>query len=285
MQATANSLVKNQKALHRRPTLLILDEPTAALGEQEAEQLGAHLLRLRNDGLAILYVTHLLGEVFAIADRVTILRDGLVVLVDEVAKVTPAKVIDAISPAAGLGLSETRTRGLARADGPAALELTEVVVDGVGPASLVLHGGEILVVFGLLGSGRTELLEGVYGSRRIASGSVQVGGRPLATSSPSARALAGRHRARRRRPDPPEHLRQDVDARQHADAPLQSPLSLVHPADEDGARRLRGDRRRCPATTRQSGRSGLDAVGWQPAEARGWTVARGTRPYRRAAHG
>ena len=190
LSAGDRQLVEIVKALHRRPTLLILDEPTAALGEQEAEQLGAHLLRLRNDGLAILYVTHLLGEVFAIADRVTILRDGLVVLVDEVAKVTPAKVIDAISPAAGQR-TETRTRGLARADGPAALELTEVVVDGVGPASLVLHGGEILVVFGLLGSGRTELLEGVYGSRRIASGSVQVGGRPLRTSSPSAALRAG----------------------------------------------------------------------------------------------
>ena len=109
LSAGDRQLVEIAKALHRQPKLLILDEPTAALGEQEAEQLGAHLLRLRNDGLAILYVTHLLGEVFAIADRVTILRDGLVVLVDEVAKVTPAKVIEAISPAAGQRIG-TRAR-------------------------------------------------------------------------------------------------------------------------------------------------------------------------------
>ena len=91
LSAGDRQLVEIAKALHRRPKLLILDEPTAALGEQEAEQLGAHLLRLRNDGLAILYVTHLIGEVFAIADRVTILRDGLVVLVNEVAKVSPPR--------------------------------------------------------------------------------------------------------------------------------------------------------------------------------------------------
>lgn len=178
-------LVEIAKALHRDPKLLILDEPTAALGEQEADQLGRFLLRLRNDGLAILYVTHLLGEVFAIADRVTILRDGLVVLVDEVARVTPAKVIEAISPASGQ-LARTQVGDAAIAAGPAALQLKEVVVEGVGPASLTLHGGEILVVFGLLGSGRTELLEGIYGSRRIVSGSVEVAGRAFKTSSPSA---------------------------------------------------------------------------------------------------
>ena len=190
LSAGDRQLVEIAKALHRRPKLLILDEPTAALGEQEAEQLGAHLLRLRDDGLAILYVTHLIGEVFAIADRVTILRDGLVVLVDEVAKVTPAQVIDAISPASGQR-SEARTREIATSNGSAALELHEVVVDGVGPASLSLRRGEILAVFGLLGSGRTELLEGIYGSRQITSGSVRVGGRGFKAASPRSALQAG----------------------------------------------------------------------------------------------
>ena len=190
LSAGDRQLVEIAKALHRQPKLLILDEPTAALGEQEAEQLGTHLLRLRDDGLAILYVTHLLGEVFAIADRVTVLRDGLVVLVEEVQKVTPAKVIDAISPASGQRI-EAGTRGLATTNGSTALELQAVEVDGIGPVSLSLHRGEILVVFGLLGSGRTELLEGIYGSRQIESGSVQVHGHGFKTGSPSAALRAG----------------------------------------------------------------------------------------------
>ncbi len=183
-------LVEIAKALHRRPKLLILDEPTAALGEQEAEQLGVHLRRLRDEGLAILYVTHLIGEVFAIADRVTVLRDGQIVLTDDVARVNPAQVIEAISPASRQRI-KADTREPATSNGSAALELDEVVVDGVGPASLALHSGEVLAVFGLLGSGRTELLEGIYGSRGIVSGLLRVGGREFKATSPSAALRAG----------------------------------------------------------------------------------------------
>jgi ABC-type sugar transport system ATPase subunit len=190
LRAGDRQLVEIAKALHRRPKLLILDEPTAALGEREAEQLGTHLRRLRDEGLAILYVTHLIGEVFAIADRVTVLRDGQVVLADQVANVVPAQIIDAISPAS-TGSIAAATRERPSSSQPAALELDEVIVDGIGPASLSLQVGEVLAVFGLLGSGRTELLEGIYGSRRIASGSLRVGGQPFAAKSPSAALRAG----------------------------------------------------------------------------------------------
>lgn len=183
-------LVEISKALHRRPKLLILDEPTAALGEREAQQLGVHLRRLRDQGLAILYVTHLLGEVFAIADRVTVLRDGMVVLTDAVANVNPAKVIEAISPASGQPIAARTRQGLP-SDELTALELDEIVVDGVGPASLSLQSGEVLGVFGLLGSGRTELLEGIYGSREIVSGLLRVRGRAFKATSPSEALRAG----------------------------------------------------------------------------------------------
>jgi ribose transport system ATP-binding protein len=183
-------LVEIAKALHRSPKLLVLDEPTAALGEKESEQLGLHLRRLRDEGLAILYVTHLIGEVFAIADRVTVLRDGQIVLTDSVAKVNAAQVIEAISPASGQRIvAGSQERGKS-SDSPV-LELDDVVVDGVGPVSLSLHSSEILAVFGLLGSGRTELLEGIYGSREIASGLLRVGGRPFRATSPIAALRAG----------------------------------------------------------------------------------------------
>lgn len=183
-------LVEIAKALRRRPKLLVLDEPTAALGEREAEQLGMHLRRLRDEGLAILYVTHLLGEVFAIADRVTVLRDGQIVLKDDVASVNAAQIILAISPASGHPIV-AGSRGRAKSGGSLALELSDVAVAGVGPVSLSLQGGEVLAVFGLLGSGRTELLEGIYGSREIVSGLVRVGGRQLKVTSPSSALRAG----------------------------------------------------------------------------------------------
>ena len=191
LSAGDRQLVEIAKALHRAPKLLILDEPTAALGEQEAEQLGVHLRRLRDEGLAILYVTHLIGEVFAIADRVTVLRDGQIVLTDDVAQGQPcpgdrSDLAGSSGQRIGAG-----TRGAATTNAPAALELDEVVVEGVGPASLSLQRGEVLAVFGLLGSGRTELLEGIYGSRVIVSGLLRVRGRAYKGTSPSAALRAG----------------------------------------------------------------------------------------------
>jgi ABC-type sugar transport system ATPase subunit len=183
-------LVEIAKALRRSPKLLVLDEPTAALGERESEQLGVHLRRLRDEGLAILYVTHLIGEVFAIADRVTVLRDGHIVLKDDVASVNAAQIIEAISPASGQRIV-AGTRGREKSGDSLALELNDVVVEGVGPITLSLQSGEVLAVFGLLGSGRTELLEAIYGSRKIVSGLVRVGGRQLKVTSPSAALRAG----------------------------------------------------------------------------------------------
>jgi ribose transport system ATP-binding protein len=182
-------LVEIAKALHRDPKLVVLDEPTAALGEQESTQLINHLRGLRDAGLAILYVTHIISEVFAIADRVTVLRDGHVVLSDEVSRVNPAQVIAAISPGAS---SSDEVARAPLVDGEASvLELDGVRVDGVGPATFNLRSGEIIAVFGLLGSGRTELVEGIYGVRRIQGGELRMRGRPFKASSPRAAVRAG----------------------------------------------------------------------------------------------
>ena len=91
-------LVEIAKAMRHAPKLFVLDEPTAALGEAEARQLGRRLRGLRDSGLAILYVTHLLSEVFEIADRVTVLRDGKTVLSAATADLRREQVIAAISP-------------------------------------------------------------------------------------------------------------------------------------------------------------------------------------------
>ena len=127
-------LVEIAKAMRHRPKLLILDEPTAALGEAEARILGQQLRRLREAGLAILYVTHLLGEVFEIADRVTVLRDGRAVLTATIDELTPREVIAAIAPRQREAATQRRDRRSARAE--QVLELAGFGAPGIGPIDL-----------------------------------------------------------------------------------------------------------------------------------------------------
>ena len=183
-------LVEIAKALHRKPKVLVLDEPTAAIGEREAEQLGAHLRRLRGEGLAIMYVTHLLGEVFSIADRVTVLRDGRIVLSQEVKSIEPAQLIEAISPALSRPTVQSQPAAV-RAKAAVALDLQDVVVDDVGPVSLSAGSGEVVGIFGLLGSGRTELLEGIFGHRKLSGGFVMRDGSRYQPGSPAGALRAG----------------------------------------------------------------------------------------------
>jgi len=176
-------LVEIAKALHRRPRVLILDEPTAALGEQEASALGQHLRHLRDEGLAILYVTHILPEVFAIGDRVTVLRDGRVVLAAPVKELDPPRVIEAISPATASRSGSRAARQVGEAD--VLLGVADLKVDEVGPIDLEARRGEVLAIFGLLGSGRTEIVEGIYGARPIDAGTLSIRGQAYIPRSPA----------------------------------------------------------------------------------------------------
>jgi ribose transport system ATP-binding protein len=175
-------LVEIAKALRHRPKLLVLDEPTAALGELEARTLGQQLRAQRDSGLAILYVTHLLSEVFEIADRVTVLRDGRTVLSAPIAQMSPGDVIAAITPRQGAAVRHRR-RSPENGAAPA-LELAGFVAPSVGPLDLSVAAGEVVGVFGLLGSGRSELLEGLYGIGGRTGGRVTLGGRRFVPTSP-----------------------------------------------------------------------------------------------------
>lgn len=181
LSAGDRQLVEIAKALRHHPRLLVLDEPTAALGENEVGLLMTILRRLRADGLAILYVTHLLPEVFALADRVTVLRDGRVVLARAAADLDESQVVAAIAP----GVDRERSRMPRRASpGAAMLALDAVRLGFVGPISLDVAAGEIVGIFGLLGSGRTETLEAIYGMRRLQSGTMKVADRSFRPRSP-----------------------------------------------------------------------------------------------------
>jgi ribose transport system ATP-binding protein len=183
----ARQLVEIAKALHRtRAKLLILDEPTAALTEAETQILFDRLRNLRNQGLHIIYITHRLGEVFEIADRVTVLRDGKVVLGGQrVTNVEPATLVAAI---AGESVSVPARENLVT--GAAVLSLEGLTGERFGPIDLQLGAGEIVGIFGALGSGRSELLETIMGYRKAASGRVLVGDRDVLDARIPAAALA-----------------------------------------------------------------------------------------------
>lgn len=175
------------RSLSMQPKVLILDEPTAALSEHEAEVLGQRLLELKKQKLPLLYVTHRLSEVFALADRVTVLRGGEVVLTGPVTDFSHDELVDAI---AGTKIKRDRP-ATTTAHFPPAVEITDLLAPGIGPLSFSVGLGEIVGIFGLVGSGRTELLETLFGSRQRHGGSVSIGGQTLALSSPSSAVSAG----------------------------------------------------------------------------------------------
>ena len=187
-------LVEITRALSRNPRLLILDEPTAALGEEEVEILSEQLDRLRCQGVSAIYISHKLGEILALADRVTVLRDGSSVRTQDVAEVTPDALIEQM---VGRELREVYPPRGAHGCGEVALCLEGLSACTERPGapqlcniSLSLRCGEILGIGGLMGAGRTELLTHLYGlwGQRLA-GAVTLNGCSYPRPSPR-RSLA-----------------------------------------------------------------------------------------------
>jgi ribose transport system ATP-binding protein len=179
--------VEIAKALRTRPNVLILDEPTAALSEKEAEALGEQMLKLKQQNLPLLYVTHRLAEVFALADRVTVLRGGEVVLTGLVKDVTRDDLVAAIAGASIRRERPPPPEGVR----PTAVAVRGLLAAGIGPIDLDIRRGEVLGVFGLVGSGRTEMLEALFGSHRMFAGEVRIDGARIRTSSPGDAVVAG----------------------------------------------------------------------------------------------
>ena len=180
-------LVEIVKALAKDSTILLLDEPTAALTEAEVERLLGIVARLRERGITCVYISHKLDEVFAIADRITVLRDGEGVCTLAIATTGKDEVIRHM---VGREIVDFYPRR-AGATGAALLEVEELFVAAEGvevlqDISLELRAREVLGLGGLMGAGRSELLMhimGAYGTRT--AGQVRVGGRALEGHSPA----------------------------------------------------------------------------------------------------
>jgi ribose transport system ATP-binding protein len=186
----AQQLVEIGRALSQRSCkVLILDEPTSSLASADVERLFVVLRALRAGGdLAILYLSHFLEEVKAIADGFTVLRDGATVASGRVADVTAAELVERM---VGRPVDALFPR-TARAPGEVALAIAHVAGErGPRDASLVLRRGEVLGVAGLVGSGRTELLRAIFGLDRVRSGEISVLAHVNAHATPAERLAEG----------------------------------------------------------------------------------------------
>ncbi|GMA88991.1 hypothetical protein GCM10025868_42410 [Angustibacter aerolatus] len=268
-------------ALAQRPRVLVLDEPTAALAAAEAEPVFQAIRSARDDGVAVLYISHRLGEITRLADRVTVLRDGHRTSLettgglstDALVTAMVGRDVEALYPdvAREPGAEVLRVRGLRSGD----------LVRGV---DLEVRAGEVVGLAGLVGSGASETLLALFGDHR-STGTVEVDGAPASASTPASAARAGfalvPEERRTEALFPGLSVRANVTAASlpaHRRGGVLSRRRERVVAEEPGAAARRRDR---------LGRAGRrHVVRWQPAEGRRRALAGPRRPgvSRRRAH-
>ena len=170
------------RALSRDARLIVMDEPTARLSSVETDKLHAVIRKLRDGGRSVLLISHFLAEVLAVADEVTVLRDGRVVRHGPTAAESEATLIEAM-----LGRkmgAQFPPRRAPAPDAPVVLRTNELSGRGFGGVSLVVRAGEIVGLAGLVGAGRTELGRALVGAAPVTSGRLEIGGRVVSLGSP-----------------------------------------------------------------------------------------------------
>lgn len=182
-------LVEIAKALRHEPSTLILDEPTSALSRTEAARLLELVTRLARDlNIAVIYVTHLLHEVLEVADEVSVLRDGKLLWTRPVSELDMDTLVTTISPDVD---TDHQQAALQVASGSALLELRDYHTGFTGPITMTINEGDVIGVFGLLGSGRSSLLETLSGVHSPRSGQAMLNGKQYSPRSVLAALGAG----------------------------------------------------------------------------------------------
>lgn len=181
-------VVEIAKALSRDLKILILDEPTAALTLNETDKLFEIVRRLAADGVSVIYVSHRLAEIFALCHSVTVLKDGRHAGTRQVAKTSPEELIRLMVGRDVYMKRETTGRSL----GPVVLAAENVAAyPFVRSASITVRAGEIVCLSGLIGSGRSEFCEALFGARKRQLGRIMIGGKAIDPQGPWDGMAAG----------------------------------------------------------------------------------------------
>ena len=163
-------MVEIAKAISQSARILVMDEPTAALSDRETELLFALIARLKADGVAIIYISHRMAEVFSLGDRITVLRDGR--RIDEV-KPGAVSSDDLVRMMVGRSVDMSYPRTFAQAPGKVMLEVKGLSsASGIAGIDLVVRQGEIVGLCGLVGSGRTEVVRAIFGADKATAGQI-----------------------------------------------------------------------------------------------------------------
>ncbi len=176
-------MVEIAKAVSLNAKLLIMDEPTSSLGEQEVRQLMTTVRRLRESGIAILFVSHKLEELFELCDRVTVMRDGEHILTEDMRGMTNDRLIRAM---VGRTL-ENQFPKVPGVKGECYLRVDRLSEAGVlRDVSFEAYGGQILTFAGLVGAGRTETMRAIFAADRADGGDIYIKGKKVSIKSPGA---------------------------------------------------------------------------------------------------
>ncbi len=179
----ASQMVEIAKALSKNAQILVMDEPTSSLSEHETSTLFDIVRRLKNNGISIVYVSHRMSEIFTICDRVTVMRDGRSVLTEDCKKVSMEKVIEAMLGEGARSSLQWREREK-RADSKAVLDVDKISLAGdYKDVSFSISAGEIVGLAGLMGSGRTEIAQTIFGIRRPDSGEIRIKGKAIRSTA------------------------------------------------------------------------------------------------------
>jgi ribose transport system ATP-binding protein len=182
LRSAEKQLIEIARALWGDVRLVIMDEPTSSLGDREVDRLFSIIRGLRDKGISIIYISHKLDEVFRIADRITVLRDGRTIGTVVASETTPDVLI---SMMVGRQLGHDIQKA-SRATDRVVLDVNSLSTDtGLKDISFALRRGEVLGIYGLLGSGRTELARALFGADPIREGTMRVNEQVVHFGSPA----------------------------------------------------------------------------------------------------